>query len=255
MEGDYVIVEGEQHSGFVSSDVSDYMHDVTDRIYLKFKASNPADPSTYVLVDGRVNQKDWNTEWYGPDNYTAIVNYECTNITSFNIKSDIPFESGSFNNGFTYEVRGSSFNSSHLSNYEFDWNFVSHHHLSTDEQYHISGIKLKNSSYNYMRVVLQAKEKPVDYSGAFIGEWHNSNTTLILRSDGTYYKKVGSAAAVTGNYELLSYSVDETNQKFSGSLKDPSGKTVTFSGNYTGNVLWPSSLTYDGENYRFDDGM
>ena len=108
---------------------------------------------------------------------------------------------------------------------------------------------------NSMKVVIKKGTSPTEYSGAFIGEWHSGSTTLILRSDGTYYKKVGSAAAVTGKYVLLSYSIDEANQKFSGSLKDPSGKAVTFSGNYTGNTLWPSTMTFDGENYRFDDGM
>jgi len=110
---------------------------------------------------------------------------------------------------------------------------------------------------NEVRISLKfrKKEKPKDYSGAFIGEWHNGSTTLILRSDGTYSKKNGSADAVTGTYELLSYSIDESNQKFSGSIKEPSGKVVSFSGTYTGNILWPSGMTYDGVTYRFDDGM
>lgn len=251
MEGDYVIVEGEQHSGFVSSDVADYMHDVTDRIHLKFKASNPADPTTYVLVDGTVNQKDWNTEWYGPDNYTAIVNYECTNTTSFNIKSNIPFSSGSYNSGFTYEVRGSTFNSNHLSNYEFDFNLVSHNHNISDRKYHISGVKIMNSSYNYMRVVLQAKELPKNYSGAFIGDWRSmesgNSLTVNLGSDGSFYKKVGSQAAVTGTYTLISYSYDENSKTFTGKLREPDGRTVSFNGGYSGSgwsyVEW---MVYDG---------
>ena len=251
MEGDYVIVEGEQHSGFVTSDVSDYMHDVTDRIHLKFKASNPADPTTYVLVDGTVNQKDWNTEWYGPDNYTAIVNYECTNTTSFNIKSNIPFSSGSYNSGFTYEVRGSTFNSNHLSNYEFDFNLVSHNHNISDRKYHISGVKIMNSSYNYMRVVLQAKELPKNYSGAFIGDWRSMESgnplTVKLGSDGSFYKKVGSQAAVTGSYTLISYSYDENSKTFTGKLREPDGHTVSFNGGGSGSgwdyVEW---MIYDG---------
>ncbi|MBQ3753436.1 MAG: hypothetical protein II864_07810 [Prevotella sp.] len=251
MEGDYVIVEGEQHSGFVTSDVSDYMHDVTDRIHLKFKASNPADPTTYVLVDGTVNQKDWNTEWYGPDNYTAIVNYECTNTTSFNIKSNIPFSSGSYNSGFTYEVRGSTFNSNHLSNYEFDFNLVSHNHNISDRKYHISGVKIMNSSYNYMRVVLQAKELPKNYSGAFIGDWRSMDSsnplTVNLGSDGSFYKKVGSQAAVTGSYTLISYSYDENSKTYTGKLREPDSRTVSFNGGYSGSgwsyVEW---MVYDG---------
>ena len=107
-----------------------------------------------------------------------------------------------------------------------------------------------------IEVLINADEvQQKDYSGAFIGEWHNGSTTLILRSDGTYSKKNGSADAVTGTYELLSYSIDESNQKFSGSIKEPSGKVVSFSGTYTGNILWPSGMTYDGITYRFDDGM
>ena len=251
MEGDYVIVEGEQHSGFVTSDVSDYMHDVTDRIHLKFKASNPADPTTYVLVDGTVNQKDWNTEWYGPDNYTAIVNYECTNTTSFNIKSNIPFSSGSYNSGFTYEVRGSTFNSNHLSNYEFDFNLVSHNHNISDRKYHISGVKIMNSSDNNMRVVLQAKEQPKNYSGAFIGDWRSmesgNSLTVKLGSDGSFYKKVGSQAAVTGTYTLISYSYDENSKTYTGQLREPDGRTVSFNGGYSGsgwdNIEW---MIYDG---------
>ena len=130
---------------------------------------------------------------------------------------------------------------------------VSDFECMNEERYRNKYCYASNPANKVTIQLMFKKKEQKDYSGAFIGEWHNGSTTLILRADGTYYKKVGSAAAVTGTYELLSYNLNGLN--FSGTLKEPGGNVVSFSGAYPYDDLWPSTMKYDGVNYHFDDGM
>lgn len=104
---------------------------------------------------------------------------------------------------------------------------------------------------NSMKVVIKKGTSPTEYSGAFIGDWRSMDSsspfTVRLNSDGSFYKKVGSQAAVTGSYTLISYSYDENSKTFTGKLREPDGHTVSFNGGGSGSgwdyVEW---MIYDG---------
>jgi len=104
---------------------------------------------------------------------------------------------------------------------------------------HASGLKIE----------VTGVEVPVHYQGWFVDSWSSSDNkkTLRLESDGKFYKKFSDAPAITGKYELIDYKETDGSRVWSCTIKDPEGKTVSFSKEkggdfimYEGEKLFPS---------------